>query len=424
MTFPPSSPLFHSAVEQSRDLITVFDAQGLIVYINPACREILGGAPDDYLGRCIVDFVPPDERLRAQLMLQTTAGHGAMPGITAFRLRRHDGTYLTVEMTVSDVTDGERRMLMTVCRRPEVRFVLEDTLHQLMRGAPLDEIMARVCDCFAWRLFGSGVAITWIDGAGFRQHVTTGLPDILCGDPRDAQSPWGRACANLQRMQETTLDALPAAVQEAARGAGFGSYWLEPIAGLRASACVTVWLASGGLIPPVVHAEGMKLAGSLLEVILRFTEARDQLHYAAHHDDLTQLHNRKAFFDAVRATPGGALLYCDLDRFKPVNDEYGHAIGDEVLQRVAGRLRGCVRDGDIVARLGGDEFGVLCPGCGADEAIALATRVRDRIAEPFVVGDVTVRVGISVGVTQTDSPLDAGAIAKADRALYAEKRRR
>jgi len=76
---------------------------------------------------------------------------------------------------------------------------------------------------------------------------------------------------------------------------------------------------------------------------------------------------------------GGAVLYCDLDGFKPVNDRLGHAAGDGVLQLVGERLRQCSHSDDVVARMGGDEFAVLCPGADADGAAALAERIRTTV---------------------------------------------
>ena len=95
----------------------------------------------------------------------------------------------------------------------------------------------------------------------------------------------------------------------------------------------------------------------MVELILRWTDQQGSLERAAHLDALTGLANRRVFFDTLAATAdGGAVLYCDLDRFKPVNDDLGHFAGDTVLRVAARRLEGCVRDGDLVGRLGGDEF--------------------------------------------------------------------
>ncbi|MEZ0164777.1 diguanylate cyclase [Kineococcus sp. LSe6-4] len=156
-----------------------------------------------------------------------------------------------------------------------------------------------------------------------------------------------------------------------------------------------------------------------------------RLREAALHDPLTGLPNRTLLEDRLRhalsaAARSGdrvALLYCDLDDFKPVNDTGGHAAGDHVLIDVAARLSAAVRPGDTVARLGGDEFAVVCPGL-PDEASAadVAERVVAAMADPFPVAGWEFRVGISVGLAMADASQDAARVLQqADQAMYAAK---
>jgi diguanylate cyclase (GGDEF)-like protein len=115
------------------------------------------------------------------------------------------------------------------------------------------------------------------------------------------------------------------------------------------------------------------------------------------------------------------VLYCDLDAFKPVNDELGHVAGDELLRAVAGRIKACVRTGDVVARLGGDEFAVLCAGVSDDQAHDLAERIRTAVLEPYRIGGTTARLGISIGVARSDAASADDVLERADRALYRAK---
>jgi len=118
------------------------------------------------------------------------------------------------------------------------------------------------------------------------------------------------------------------------------------------------------------------------------------------------------------------VLFIDLDRFKPVNDERGHAIGDALLVQVGERLRSSLRRGDVVARFGGDEFVVLCERpTGAAEMVDLAHRLLATLSAPMTIGATTVAVGASIGVA-----LGVGAgttidtlIRDADAALYRAK---
>jgi len=158
----------------------------------------------------------------------------------------------------------------------------------------------------------------------------------------------------------------------------------------------------------------------------------ERIQHVARHDGLTSLVNREVFLEhlagavdnARRTTEGFAVHYLDLNRFKPINDRLGHAVGDKVLACVAARLRAAARDVDIVARMGGDEFAILQFGSGRPEpALGLARRVLALLAEPMDVEAQQLRVGAAVGVALCDAPgADADTLMRqADAAMYAAK---
>ncbi|MEU0127572.1 diguanylate cyclase CdgB [Streptomyces sp. NPDC006289] len=124
-------------------------------------------------------------------------------------------------------------------------------------------------------------------------------------------------------------------------------------------------------------------------------------------------------------TKGLAVLFCDLDGFKSINDRFGHHAGDAVLIEVARRLTTCVRDGDTVARLGGDEFVVLADGLGAADAADLAVRLRNAIIPPIRVDGRAVRVGASFGIGWAECGMTGEEVLhSADQRMYVEKRSR
>ncbi len=135
--------------------------------------------------------------------------------------------------------------------------------------------------------------------------------------------------------------------------------------------------------------------------------AEERMRHLATHDSLTGLPNRPALTEELeralarhgRSGAGLAVLFCDLDGFKPVNDRRGHAGGDQVLVEIAERLRSAVRDIDFVARIGGDEFVVLCEGTGADTEIVdqVCTRLHDVVERPIEDRDGAVTIGLSIG---------------------------
>ena len=160
----------------------------------------------------------------------------------------------------------------------------------------------------------------------------------------------------------------------------------------------------------------------------------ENIQLIAHHDGLTGLPNRLLFNDrltqllslAKRDSSRFALLNIDLDKFKPVNDNFGHAAGDELLKAVGTRIRQQVRESDTVARVGGDEFLVILPDVGTREgALAVAQKIVVAIATPFELGSQhhKVQIGASVGVAMypTDGSGAEGLLKFADDAMYSAK---
>jgi diguanylate cyclase (GGDEF)-like protein len=163
--------------------------------------------------------------------------------------------------------------------------------------------------------------------------------------------------------------------------------------------------------------------------ITRRKELESRLAHLATHDELTGLANRAAAHGhAQRAIEKGvelAVLFCDLDGFKQVNDLLGHPTGDEVLSQVASRLARVTRTDDTLARVGGDEFVVIASPCDETRAHAIAERITSCFAEPFQVGRHELSLSCSVGFALGSSHSTVeNLLERADVAMYAHKGRR
>ena len=167
-----------------------------------------------------------------------------------------------------------------------------------------------------------------------------------------------------------------------------------------------------------------------LAVALRKGQFHSQIQHEATHDRLTGLPNR-AYFEAwiEQALAGsgrqGAVLLIDLDRFKEINDTFGHHAGDQVLEAVSQRIRACGDASDVASRFGGDEFALFMPGADAEHAAARAEQLSEALEAPFEIGAATVAIASSIGIAVSpDHGNDpATLIRRADIGMYDAKRR-
>ena len=185
----------------------------------------------------------------------------------------------------------------------------------------------------------------------------------------------------------------------------------------------------------ILEVRGMPLeGGGFVTTYLDVTEQRRNqqlVAHMAHHDPLTDLPNRMLFNDRLQTAVAQvkrqgmmAVHYLDLDKFKPVNDSYGHQAGDELLIAVSERIKNAVRENDTVARLGGDEFAIVQTGINkrADAAV-LANRLLALFDKPFQLNGASVTVGISIGIAlgPEDGATSDALLMNADNALYRSK---
>ncbi|MCY0916901.1 MULTISPECIES: diguanylate cyclase CdgB [unclassified Streptomyces] len=226
--------------------------------------------------------------------------------------------------------------------------------------------------------------------------------DSLTGLPNSAElrSRLGaRLCRRPQSVRATAVEALDAAFEGRPEGGGAVEHGFQPD------------VPHGFAAPDPFEFPGAAVGGA--------TAAGEAGPYDHH------VHAVAPDPEIDDGTKGLAVLFCDLDGFKSINDRFGHHTGDAVLIEVARRLTRGVRDGDTVARLGGDEFVVLADGLGAADAADLAVRLRNAIIPPIRVDGRAVRVGASFGIGWAGCGMSADEVLRsADQRMYIEKRSR
>ena len=186
------------------------------------------------------------------------------------------------------------------------------------------------------------------------------------------------------------------------------------------------------LVGALYQADGVNIIQCNFRDITARREAEPRIRYMALHDALTGLPNRimladrlaQAIAQARRHSSQVAVLMLDLDHFKDINDSLGHHVGDQLLEAIAVRLRGSLRDSDTAARVGGDEFVIALSEIESEEdAVAVAQKVLAMLVEPFVIDQYSLHIGGSIGISMfPEDGADAGALLRAaDTAMYDAK---
>jgi diguanylate cyclase (GGDEF)-like protein/PAS domain S-box-containing protein len=296
-------------------------------------------------------------------------------------------------------------LLQVAFAQVAVRRRLETTNHRL--GVALNSISQGVC---------------FFDGAGRLLLANPRYAEIYGLDPERIQPGM-----SLPEIVTLRLEAGAEPVMTSERYVE----WRERIQLDGDPTRSVVQLANGRVIE--IHHQPMPDRGWVAthEDITARQGAEARVAHMARHDALTSLANRRLFRDRLDEVLGGAgpagvhaVLCLDLDGFKPVNDSFGHSVGDCLLQAVAGRLSNCARKDDTVARLGGDEFAILAVGLDRPaRAGELAQRITRALNEPFQIGDALVSVGVSVGIalSPADGITPEDLLKKSDIALYRAK---
>ncbi len=396
-------------IDSSGDLLLLLGRDDAIEFVNAAVTPMLGYTPGEVIGRTWLDLVV-DEDLEAlaedRIVVRSTPG-AAMH--SELRLLRADGGTCRVEVHVVNERDNPAIEGIVVTARDV-------------------SALRRTQERLAAALAATEVGVLELDDDG----CITAANDVLLalvGD--DATGLVG------QRLELCFAPEDRTAVRAAVEWLATGDESATALEGRWGSEAEHRWVTCR--LSAARDADGriLDLTCFVTDITRRkeqeasLRQLNEELARYATHDALTDLPNRFLFSDHLdraiarvqRSGSQVAVLFCDLDWFKEVNDTLGHSAGDEVLVAASQRLRTHLRPSDVLARFGGDEFAVLADELpSTTEVIALANRLVQAMAEPIPVAGTTVQLGLSVGValsTPTSTPTTL--LQEADRAVYEAK---
>ena len=389
---------FTSAITDSiAEGLLAIDRQGLLSFINPAAADLLGHSPQALLGQTLSDFLP----------LQLDGIESNQHGEINLPLKDKGERYIAYD-SAPLLDDSGPLGWVVAFRDITARKEADKQLRLLKRSLEASFNGAIICDAEA-----ESLPIIYVNPAFER---ITGY---------SAAEAIGQNCRFLQGDEREQVG-----IGEIRRG----------LAEQRDSHVVLRNFRKDGspfwndlYIAPVPNDEG-KITHfiGVLSDISEQKRYESELAYNASHDVLTGLPNRSLLEDRLkqgcqisrRYSRSLAVMFIDLDGFKPINDSMGHGVGDQILIEVARRMNQQIRPGDTVARLGGDEFVVVLPDLAREEDVLLVVdRVIESIARPYKIAKIELRITASIGITLSDGNVEdpMQLIQQADLAMFKAK---
>ncbi|WLH15541.1 diguanylate cyclase [Pseudomonas hefeiensis] len=431
-----------SYIDLLMDAVCAVDGQGRFVFVSAACERIFGYTPQELIGQPMIDLVHPADRQRT-----LEAAREIMDGEPKLNF---ENRYLRKDGRVVHILWSARWSPADQLRIAVARDITERKQAESRQAAlyAVSEAANTAADMLALFKRIHLIIGEWLPALNF----SVALYDEQCAQlnfayhvddlerqPDVPGSVTKRLCAEVIRTGQPIL-LTPGSSQ---LPSGFCDLVAQP----NAPCWLGVPLISqngtiGALIVKSAQdnqhyteqdKELLQYVCGQLTIAIERQQLHARLQRMAQYDQLTQVPNRellrerfKAALATARAASGCmALLYIDLDRFKQINDTYGHAVGDMLLQAVASRLQGCVRDTDTVARIGGDEFVVLLHSVQAlEDAHRVQEKVRHALTQPLRLDGHCLSIEPSIGVAcfPEHGAEDVALFRHADEAMYAAKR--
>lgn len=439
-----SALLYHRMLTSLDDSVNLIDANGNLIGERVFESDILGYPESFWHGRDFFALIDPKDRQGAvEWMREANANPGRKVKAT-FRMRDQQSRWQYIAATALNLLDDPSVGAILVVsknvtdstRQAAQRDAQSTILQLIAEGGDLGEILEKIAEFLDSQLdqavsavvlgepdivrFGEasmqtqkaleGLRLTAFDGsAASRTSQTVSVYDV-------GQHPWLADHSN----------ALAAAGRQAV--------WSHPIqaAGNEPLFGQIIGLPEIARDPNGHEFKMVRLASSMAALAVERLRAGELLARRALHDDLTGLANRhllinrldQALARARRTENRVGLMFIDLDRFKVVNDTFGHEAGDAVLKAFASRLNELLRDADTVARYGGDEFIVLIDEVTEEHLRDVATRVEERLAMPVAYGSTVFEVTSSIGLAISDGDAESATklLQNADAAMYRAKR--
>lgn len=410
--------LWRTMVETSPDGIATISLEGVVESVSKRCVEMWGYTDaDDLVGRHMLEFVDPEWHDKTMYYLGEML-KGNYTGPAEYLMVRRDGSSFYAEANAEILRDnsGNPTGFFVAERDITDRKQAEEALRESEEKYRfLTESMKDVI----WTLDAETLRFVYVSPSVERLRGYT--PEEIMAEPLDAAlTPESAALVRglINERMKTFIK------NETLPNSSFYTQEVEQ----PCKDGTTVWTEVVTIYSRNPRTGRIELHGVTRDISER-KEVEAKMAHMAQHDPLTGLPNRALFSDRLeralaasrRSGIPTALMFLDLDKFKPVNDTYGHAVGDVLLQQAAERMKAALRASDTVGRIGGDEFVVLLPAVERmEDALVVAEKLLAALREPFIIEGRSVEVSCSIGIAlHPEDGRDEIELSKnADTAMY------
>ncbi len=407
MGTPPvgSTAFFRTIVETSANPYVVIDRDLTLLYASRSIEMLLGWRADEWVGQNIAELLDADSLQLAEAGLSEIGFASRDPNWVGAPLRLFltnvHGQSVPVDVFARETSRTGVGGTLVQLVRADASQTMSDAVDTILEGTDLERALSLLTSLVEHDISGTRAVLAggW-DGARFA--TVAGQDRLLflnAPGPEDARAI-GDVLASGHRVAEM-YSLLSETTRAMARRRGFHACWCAPVPdedGTEPTSALIIWRDEPGP-PGVVFRDAILRAVSLAQLALRWMGHQQVLTWNASHDQLTGLTNRAEFQNRLDVSSGRsrAVLFCDLDDFKPVNEMLGHRTGDRVLSAVAARMSN-VGEETVVARVGGDEFAILLEVDTLDDALEVAERVGRMLDDPIAVDGSKAQVGVTIGV--------------------------
>ncbi|OLF55573.1 sensor domain-containing diguanylate cyclase [Pseudomonas chlororaphis] len=433
-----SAPLA-SFIDLLLDAVCAVDIDGRFVFVSAACERIFGYTPDELIGRRMIELVHPADRIRTQQAASRIMAGEPMPNF--------ENRYLRKDGQVAHILWSARWSEVDQLRIAVARDITERKQAESRQAAlyAISEAAHAAEDLLALFRHVHQIIGEWLPALNFSVALYDEHCQVLSfpyhvddseAYPEQPGTLTGSLCAEVIRSGQPLLltPDHPGPLADALAGPHSPCWLGVPLSSQKGTiGALIVKSAPGDERYTEQDKELLQYVCAQLATAIERKQLHARLQYMAQYDQLTQLPNRELLRERLRSALARArresgrmaLLYVDLDQFKQVNDTFGHAVGDMLLQAMGNRLKACVRESDTVARIGGDEFVVLLGSIQhAEDAAVVAAKIRQVLAEPLRLDghQLSVLPSIGIGLFPEHGHDEQQLFKHADEAMYAAKR--